>query len=106
MGHRGLLPEVHRRGLQEGDQGHPDELRPIPHRLGPTPLRAQEVRRPLRPRPLPEVLPMSAEGSLRLGHLAAGCLLLARPWSGLWLVDARVAWWSAEVHLCKPTSKK
>merc|ERR1719163_459296 len=56
-----LLPEVHRRGLEEGDQGHPDVLRSVAGRGGPPAVRAKEVRRPLRPCPVPEVLPVREE---------------------------------------------
>jgi hypothetical protein len=60
QGSRGILPEVRGRGGEKGDQGHLHALRAHPPRRRPPPLRAQEVRRPRRPRQVPEVLPLSA----------------------------------------------
>lgn len=47
------------RGVQEGDQGHPDCLRPVPAGCWPTSLRAKEVRWPWCPCSLPEVIPIN-----------------------------------------------
>jgi hypothetical protein len=56
-----------RRGLEEGDQGHPPRLRPYPPGRRPPPLRVEEVRRWQRPRSLPEVVPLNCFGrELRL----------------------------------------
>merc|ERR1712142_754493 len=53
-----LLPEVRRRGFEEGDQGHPHLLRSIAPRSRPQEERAQEVRRSRRQSQIPEILPL------------------------------------------------
>merc|ERR1712167_89723 len=55
----GLLPEVRRRGPEEGHQGYPPRLRPLAPRGRPASYGAEEVRWPLCPCPLPEVVPLS-----------------------------------------------
>merc|ERR1711872_1066050 len=51
-----LLPEIRRRGLQEGDQGHPHLLRQIALGRRPQAERTQEVRRSWCQSALPEIL--------------------------------------------------
>merc|ERR1712142_38886 len=54
-----LLPEVRRRGFEEGDQGYPHLLRSIAPRSRPQEERAQEVRRSRRQSQIPEILPLN-----------------------------------------------
>merc|ERR1712240_189263 len=54
-----LLPEVRRRGFEEGDQGHPHLLRSVAPRSRPQEERAQEVRRSRRQSQIPEILPLN-----------------------------------------------
>jgi hypothetical protein len=61
QGARRLLPEVRRRGRQEGGQGHLRPLRPHPPRRRPQALRAQEVWWTWSPRQVPEVIPLIGE---------------------------------------------
>merc|ERR1712212_894743 len=56
-----LLPEVRRRGFEEGDQGHPHLLRSIAPRSRPQEERAQEVRRSRRQSQIPEILPLEKD---------------------------------------------
>jgi len=53
-----FLSRRRRRGRQEGDQGPAGRVRSHPAGRGLPPLRAQEVWRPGRARPLPEILPV------------------------------------------------
>lgn len=80
QGPRRLLPEVRRRGVQEGGQGHLCPLRPHPPRRRPQALRAQEVRWSRRPRKVPEVVPLSARRTdserCSLFHPINGAILL------------------------------
>ena len=55
-----LLLRRRRRGLQEGDQGDPADVRPHAAGRRPPPLRAEEVRRSGRPRAAPKVVPLSS----------------------------------------------
>merc|ERR1712094_13046 len=50
--------KIRRRGLQDGDPGHPHAVRPHAARRGPAEMRVEEVRRPVRARALPEVVPL------------------------------------------------
>merc|ERR1719188_2760351 len=73
-GDRGILPEIHRRGLEEGNQGHPHGLRSVAHCRRPAPVRAEKVRWSVRPFPFPEVLPVrparGTAGSTLASHAA------------------------------------
>merc|ERR1712212_244890 len=73
-----LLPEVRRRGFEEGDQGHPHLLRSIAPRSRPQEERAQEVRRSWRQSQIPEILPL--KGRKRRRRCESSSSAAAAPW--------------------------